>query len=149
MKKNLILITLLIASVSFIYFKVKKSDSEENDLKIIVKKSYLSNETKPLLISAAAKTLNTNSKVMSEQDLMKKFDEALKNEENLVKFFQVYKEKFTRQEIREMRKLLEKPIFKKYSKESLALFQANQILVQEILREIIENEGKERDHLGF
>lgn len=149
MKKNLILIILLVALVSFIYFKIKKSDSEENDLKIIVKKSYLSNEAKPLLISAAAKTLKANSKIIGEQDLLAKFDEALKKEENLSKFFQVYQEKFTRQEIREIRKLLEKPLFKKYSKESLALYQANQILVQEILREIIENEGRDRDHLGF
>lgn len=123
---------LLICSAAF-------AASRNEDLKVIIEKTYLTSQCEPLLNMMAMEAITTTEKKIDSEKLVELFKKKFEDPKNLAKFFEPYDNLFSDEEIKELRKIQENPVWQKYSQEGMPIFQANLETLKETFKELAVN----------
>lgn len=127
--KKLIVYFLLISSTSF-------ATTRNEDLKVIFEKTYLQSQCEPLLNMMAMEAIADSQKKIEAEELIEKFRKEFGSEKILAKFSKPYEAVFSDEEVRELRKIHESPVWQKYFAEGMPIFQAQMENMKEMFKEL-------------
>lgn len=130
MKKTIVCL-LLICSFAFA--------SRNEDLKVILEKTYLTAHCEPLLSMVAMEAITESQKKIESEQLIELFRKNFSDSKNLASFFEPYKMTFSDEEIAELRKIHENPVWQKYASEGLPIFQSNMETLKQSFKELATN----------
>lgn len=102
-------IFLLLAACTFF----GNNPQKDEDVKVILEKTFLTKATEPLLHMMADATCQENDNEIAANDLIQEFKDNFRNEEVLAGFAKPY-EIFSDEELHELRKIYENPVFEKF-----------------------------------
>ncbi len=129
--KSSIISLLLICNAAFA--------SRNEDLKVIIEKTYLASQCEPLLNMIAMEAITGSQKKIDSEKLIELFRKNFTESKNLAQFFEPYKAVFSDEEIAELRKIHENPVWQKYSHEGMPIFRANLETLKHSFKELAVN----------
>lgn len=143
MKKYVLSLSILtcLLTLPVIGQELKSPSPANEDMKCILEKTLLHVKAEPFLNMIAAEAIMQSGKEMDSADLIVKFKESFNDQETLSKFAGPYLALFTVEEIKELRKIHESPVFEKYSMSGGEVFQANFLTLQEKFKELADKHG--------
>ncbi len=115
------------------------SSNRDQDLKVIVEKSYLDSQFTPVLNMVALQAIQESNKKIEPEKLVELFRSELSQEKNLVKMFEPYVAIFSDKEIEELRKVIENPTWQKMMKEGGSIVQAHMQTVRNLFQELADD----------
>ncbi|HSX10821.1 MAG TPA: thioredoxin [Chlamydiales bacterium] len=107
-----------------------------SDLKVILEKTFLSPQSKPLIDMVAMETISESERKIDPEQLTAKFRDYFQSEKSLAKFGEPYKATFTDAEIKQLRTMIETPVWEKYSQQGMQIFQANLECLKDSFKEL-------------
>jgi thioredoxin 1 len=130
--KRLIACLLLIGCTGF-------AANRTEDVKVVLEKTFMQPQCEPLLNMMAMEAIAESEKQIESEDLIEQFKKQFNSEKNIAKFAKPYEEVFTDAEMTELRKMHESPVWQKYSREGMPIFQAQLQNMKEAFKEIASN----------
>lgn len=109
------------------------------DLKVIVEKSFLEPQCEPLLNMMAMEAITESQKQIDAEKLIEQFRKSFTDEKTLAKFFEPYQTVFSDAEVCELRKIYENPVWQKYYREGLPIFQAQLQTMKDTFKDLAAN----------
>ncbi|PIS03447.1 MAG: hypothetical protein COT85_00250 [Chlamydiae bacterium CG10_big_fil_rev_8_21_14_0_10_42_34] len=128
MKKILVCFT-LIASLAF-------ASTTKDDLLTILEKTYLEEHCEPLLNMIAVEAITESGREVESTVLVDQFRKHFSDEAVIAKFSVPYQSSFTDEEIAELRKIYDSPVWSKYSKIGMRLIEENLKTMKETFIEL-------------
>jgi thioredoxin len=111
--------------------------TSNEDLKFILEKSYLEKQCAPLLNMIAAEAAAEGEKKIDPEVLVEQFRKNFSDEEVLAKFSEPYRAVFSDEELKELKKIYETPVWAKYSVEGMKIVHANLQTMKECFIELV------------
>ncbi len=131
MKKTIV--TLLFISAGLF----AEESTRAEDMKIILEKSYLDSQFEPILNMMAMEAITETDQKMDSEELVEEFKRIFTQEETLAKFAAPYEPVFSDQEVKELRKIHENPVWKKYSQQGMPIIKANLDTMKDTFKELL------------
>jgi thioredoxin 1 len=119
---------------------VQEVDVNE-DIKVILEFSFLSENARPFLLMVASQAMQESGKEMNEETLLVQFSDLLTSPEVIDRLAKPFLSLFSVEEIKNLRKIYENPVFEKYTREGLSIFQSNIAIIEETLKELVKKYG--------
>ncbi len=119
------------------------SNDRRDDLKCILHKMFLADNCEPLLTMMAGEAITESQKSIESQDLIQKFRQSFSDEKVLSRFCAPYDGVFSDKEIHQLREIHESPVYEKFSKQGVKIFQANFATLKETFKELAFANGQE------
>lgn len=113
------------------------------NLQVVLEKTFLQPQCEPLLSMMAMEAIAETEKKIESEELIEQFREHFKDEKTQLKFAKPYETVFTDAEVQELRKIHENPIWEKYSREGMPIFQAQLENMKEVFKELAVNYSAE------
>lgn len=110
------------------------------NIKIILEKTYLAPQSEPLLNMLALQALASSEKNLSSSDAVKQLRETFYENAVFGELAKAY-ECFSDTDLDELRKIHENPVFQKYSKNASGIVQKHFTTLSEAFRSIVEKYG--------
>ncbi len=110
--------------------------SRNEDLKVIVEKSFFDPQCEPVLNMLAMEAIAESNKKIDSEQLVQLLRKSFSDEKSLAKFFEPYKAVFSDEEVRELRKIHENPVWQKYSREGMPIIQAHLQTIRATFKEL-------------
>lgn len=110
--------------------------TRNEDLKVILEKTYLQSQCEPLLNMMAMEAIADSQKKIDAEELIAKFRKDFGTEKTLSKFSKPYAAIFSDEEVRELRKIHENPVWQKYYAEGAPIFQTQMENMKETFKEL-------------
>lgn len=144
---SLVACLLVIGNLQGNELKQNTSFSTQEDLKAIVNQSFLLQEKffPQLLSMYAMQILETSDKTLDQKELLNKVQQAMQSPAIVQKLSEPYERLFTPDEIHYIRKLYEDKAFQKLNQSSLEIAKANHQTLKDVIAELIETYGQEKD----
>lgn len=148
MKKKQIwhsLVFLLIGFTSFNFVQQVEgieANTRNEDLKFIIQESFLDAES--FLYMMALEAIAQSNKTLEVEDLINQYRSSFDDAATQAKFFAPYSV-FSDDEIHELRRILENPVYKKFGQHGKEIFQSNMQATIETFVELIEKNGIEKE----
>jgi thioredoxin len=114
-----------------------------DDLKCILHKMFLADNCEPLLTMMAGEAITESQKTIDSQELIQKFRQSFNDEKVLGRFCSPYDGIFSDQEIHQLREIHESPVYEKFSKQGVKIFQSNFATLKETFKELAIAGGQE------
>ncbi len=134
-------------------FAIKKHSeqkpSNNEDLKVIIEKTILPPQVDPLIAMLAVEMATNANKKVDTDVIIKQFHIAAEQPQNFAKFEKVYTEHFSADEISELRKMIENPVFEKYLQENSNIAQSQLAVVRQVLTDLINDADKNTDEKSY
>ncbi|MES2273161.1 MAG: thioredoxin domain-containing protein [Chlamydiota bacterium] len=142
MKKRVGFLVFIVTSCNMLFSlpNPEPAHLRNQDIKIILQKTLLSESGKPLLNMMAAEAISLSQKTIDAEDLIQKFRASFEEETTLAKFCEPYSI-FTDAEIRELRKIHENPVYEKFSRQGVQTFQTIFQNSKDALKDLADNNG--------
>src|SRR5579872_255943 len=112
------------------------SKERMDDLKCILHKMFLAENCEPLLTMMAGEAITESQKTMDSQELIQKFRLSFDEEKVLGRFCAPYDGVFSDQEIHQLKEIHESPVYEKFSKQGVKIFQSNFATMKETFKEL-------------
>jgi len=119
-------------------------EPNNQDLKVILEKTFLNPNAEGFLNMMAVQAINESGKEMDTEDLVSKFKGSFEDAETLAKFAEPYRAVFSDEEIAQIRKIYETPVFEKYSMQGNQVFQSTFQTLNETFKALAEKHGIEK-----
>ena len=120
-----------------------EENERQQDLKVIVQKTFFNEQMEPFYNILGMQAVAESNKQLDPTTLLEKFYAVMKEEATIQKFYAPYSI-FTDEEIHEVRKIMENPVYQKFSKEGVAVFQNAMASFKEIFQGILDRNGVEK-----
>lgn len=111
--------------------------TRNEDLKFILKKSYLETQCEPFLNMMAFEAVAEVEENVEPGELVSLFKEEFEKEGTLAKFYEPYKELFSDEEVAELRKIYENPVWQKFSREGVPVAQSHIASIKETFGSLV------------
>lgn len=123
--------------------------TRDQDLKVVLKKTYFHAQAEPFLNMVAMEAASSSEKSLDSEEVVQKFREAFDDPAVQAKFHDAYSV-FTDEEVKEIRRIHESPVFEKYGQHGAQAFQKNMAAMIDVFKEIIDKNGavKEKEELA-
>ncbi|MDP1834422.1 MAG: thioredoxin domain-containing protein [Chlamydiales bacterium] len=138
--KKAVVLSLILGTSLLLYPALKiHGDSKpyHDDLRVILKQSYLHPNVEPLLNMWALEAISKSEKTASSEEVVSDLRAAFDDEETLEMFYPSYAT-FTNEELHQIREIVEMPIWQKYGSDAGSIFMSNMATIQEIIAGIVE-----------
>ncbi len=119
------------------------SKARIDDLKCILQKMFLAENCDPLLTMMASEAITESQKTMDSQELIQKFRQSFNEEKVLSRFCAPYDGVFSDQEIHQLKEIHESPVYEKFSKQGVKIFQSNFATMRETFKELVAANSQE------
>lgn len=139
--KKLIAYFLLIGCTAF-------AAGRNEDLKVILEKTYLQPQCEPLLNMMAMEAIADSQKKIDSEELIEKFRKDFGTEKILGKFSKPYEAIFSDEELKELRKIHESSVWQKYFAEGAPIFQAQMQNMKDTFKELAASFSAEKKEVG-
>lgn len=116
--------------------------TRKQDLNTIFQKTWFSPQRDSFLSMVAQQAAAENEKQLDTDTMLTKFHASLTNEAVWEKFYSTYSS-FTDEEIHDLRKIHENPVYHKYSEQSGKIFQDVVAIFGDMFKTIIDRDGVE------
>ena len=123
------------------------ASNRTEDLKVVLEKTFLQPQCDPLLNMMAMEAISETEKKIESEVLIEQFRKQFNDEKTLQKFSKPYETVFSDAEIKELRKIHENPVWEKYSREGMPIFQAQLENMKEAFKELAVNYSAEKKEL--
>ncbi len=147
------LVVAAVVAIGAVFAIIKHSESKPSnneDLKVIIGKTILPPQVDPLIAMLAVEMANNSNKKIDTDVIIKQFHVAAQQPQNFAKFEKVYTEHFSADELSELRKMIENPVFEKYLQENSNIAQTQLAVVRQVLTDLInDNAGKGTDEKSY
>jgi thioredoxin len=130
MMKKAIVVLLVLCSVAV-------AGTRQEDLKYIVEKSYLDTQCEPFLNMMALEAIAGSEKKIEPEELVALFRKEFEKESTLAKFFEPYDALFSDEEVGELRKIYENPVWQKFSKQGVPLAQSHIMSIKDTFGSLV------------
>lgn len=115
------------------------ASTHKEDLKVIVENTFMNSACDPLLNMLAHEAITESKKKISSEQLVEQFRKDMGDEKTVTKLMAPYTANFSEDEIKELRKLQENPIWKKLNQQGASIFQAQMEGVKETFKDLALN----------
>lgn len=125
---------------------VKKEDSRKNDLKVVLEKMFLGENSKMMLNMFAAEAASTleSDKTIDAEQLVDHFSKAFQEDGLFTKFSDPYSI-FSDEEIHQLRVVNEMPVYDKFAREGGTIVQANFQTLRDSFKELAKKHSVKKE----